>query len=396
MEHRSLLSGNEAAAWGIRLARPQVMAIYPITPQTPVVTTLAQFIQAGDLACEYIQVESEHSALSVCAGASATGVRAFTATSSQGLAYMNEMVYMTGGMRLPVAMYLVNRSLAMPTSLQSEHNDAMSMRDAGWVQIHCESVQEILDTAIQAYAIGEDERVLLPVVFCADGFILSHAEEAVVLPDQELVDRFLPPYEPRHVRLTKEAPMVVGVTRDENITEHRYRMAMAMENAKAVIEEVGSRFGQAFGRAYGLIDEIAMEDAEIALVTVGSMSSTARIGVERMRQAGKKAGLVRLRVVRPFPHEAIRKALQRCRAVGVVERSTSTGAQGSGGCLLPEIASALYPLANKPTISGFVAGLAGRDLRPEDFESMALTTAEQADDAELGKEVTVTWHALNR
>jgi pyruvate ferredoxin oxidoreductase alpha subunit len=369
MAERFLFDGNGAVAEGVRLAAPTVIAVYPITPQTPVTAHLSTFIREGRLSSRYVEVESEHSALSVCNGASATGVRTFTATSSQGLAYMYEMVYMTAGQRLPVVMYVVNRSLAMPTSLQAEHNDALSTRDSGWILLHCESAQELLDTTIQAYRIAEDPRVLLPVLFCADGFLVSHTAESVELPDAGAVATYLPPYRPEHTYLDPGRPMFVGVApREMNVTEYRYNMHRAMRTALEVIEEAGDAYGRLSGRSYGLIDCLAARDAEYLFLTLGSMAGTARVAVSRLRARGIRAGLIRLRAVRPFPAQSIYDACPRCRVMAVVERSTSIGSPHGSGCLYPEIVSVFYGKKRKPIIRPYIAGLAGRYVGVEDFE----------------------------
>jgi len=371
MGQPALMDGNRAVAEGARLAAPGVIAVYPITPQTPVTTHLSEFIEEGSLACRNVQVESEHSALSVCCGASATGARTFTATSSQGLAYMYEMIYMAAGQRLPIVMYVVNRSLAMPTTLQSEHNDALCTRDSGWIQFHCESAQELLDTTIQAYRIAEDRRVLLPVLFCADGFLVSHTAERVEVPDRSLVERFLPPYAPEHLYLDPRRPMFVGVAAHEmNLTEYRYNMGRAMDAALELIEEVGSEYGSLFGRRYGLLERHRAEDAEYLFVTLGSMSGTARVAVDALRRRGVRAGLVKLRTVRPFPTEALYDALRSARAVAMVERSTSIGSPQGSGCLLAEVASIFHGRQNQPVLRGYIAGLAARHLDSTDFENI--------------------------
>lgn len=385
MTERVVLDGNRAVAEGVRLASPGVVAVYPITPQTPVTTHLSEFIERGTLDCRNVQVESEHSALSVCAGASATGVRTFTATSSQGLAYMFEMIYMVSGQRLPIVMYIVNRSLAMPTTLQSEHNDALATRDSGWIQFHCESAQELLDTTIQAYRIAEDTRVLLPVLFCADGFFVSHTSERVEVPDRSLVARFLPPYVPEHIFLDPGRPMFVGVAaREMNLTEYRYNMVRAMDAALELIEEVGKEFGSIFGRRYGLIECHRTDDAEYILLTLGSMSGTARVAVDLLRSRGVRAGLVKLRTVRPFPSEALYQAAGRCRAIAVVERSTSIGSPQESGCLFPEVASVFFGRTCQPFLRSYVAGLAARHLDVQDFENICADLAQATADAPVG------------
>jgi pyruvate ferredoxin oxidoreductase alpha subunit len=363
-----LMDGNRAVAEGVRLAAPAVVAVYPITPQTPVATHLSAMIEDDTFRSRNVQVESEHSALSVCSGASATGVRTFTATSSQGLAYMFEMIPMVAGQRLPVVMYLVNRTLAMPTSLQSEHNDALCTRDSGWIQLHCASAQELLDTVLQAYRIGEDPRVLLPVMFCADGFLVSHAEERVEIPDARLVSDYLPPYRPSHVFLDPDRPMFVGVAaREQNLTEYRYNMQRAMDAALEVVEEAGERYGRLFGRRWGLLECHRTEDARTLFVTIGGMSGTARLSVDALRDRGSRAGLIRLRAVRPFPTRQLYEAARGCTAIAVVERSTSMGSPHGSGCLLSEVQSTFYGQEHQPLIRGYVAGLAARHLEVEDF-----------------------------
>jgi pyruvate ferredoxin oxidoreductase alpha subunit len=392
MSKKYLFDGNRAVAEAVKMASPGVIAVYPITPQTPVTTHLSGFIKEGTLDSRYVQVESEHSALSVCNGASATGVRTFTATSSQGLAYMFEMIYMTAGQRLPVVMYLVNRSLAMPTTLQSEHNDALATRDSGWIQFHCKSAQELFDTVLQAYRIAEDRRVLLPVLFCADGFLVSHTGEAVDVPDRRKVEEFLPPYKPEHIYLDPKRPMFVGVSAHEmNLTEYRFNLSEAIGKSLEVIEEVDMEFGRLFGRSYGVIECIETDDAEYVFVVIGSMSGTAELAVQQLRKKGVRVGLVRLRTIRPFPSARLYTALPQCKAIAVVERSTSIGSAYSSGCLLPEIMSAFYNRSRQPHIKGYIAGLAGREISVDDF--VAIYTQLEST-ASAGKEdgpYTVEW-----
>jgi len=377
VEIRTMLTGNYAAANGVRLARAEVVAVYPITPQTPIMEKMAEFIQNGELDAEFVPVESEHSALAVVIAAQAAGARSFTASSSQGLVYMHENLFVASGLRLPIVMVIVNRALGAPNSIWPDINDSLDQRDTGWIQIYVENAQEAHDMAVQAYRIAEDKRVLLPVAICFEGIIISHFMEPVELLDQEKVDAFLPPYQPEHVILDPDNPMSVGqiVMDDSYYTEYRYQQQEAMDQALEVIEEVDKAFEHSFGRGYGgLISAEMIDDAEVVLLTLGSMASTARAVVSYLRDKEDiPIGLVKLRSVRPFPDQQLREMLSNARMVAVLERDVSVGA---GGIIYTELSRSLQGL-EQPNIVNYILGLGGRDITFEDIKAIALNVFEE-------------------
>lgn len=366
MEDIMVVDGNKAAAIGAMLSRPMMMAAYPITPQTPLVEYLSQFVADGLIDADLVEVESEHSALSVLQGASLAGGRVFTGTSGQGLAFMFEPYIRTAPLRLPIVMVIATRDGISPQCVWGGQQDAVTVRDGGWIQVYVENNQEILDTVIMAYRIGEDPEVLLPVNVCYDGFYLSHMSEAVVVPDQTLVDRFLPPYQPAHVKLDPEIPMAVDpLTSGLLFTQYRQGHIEALEKAKAVIDRVDEAFGLIFGRSYGgLIENYRMEDAEIALVAMGSPCGTGKVVVDRVRERGIKVGLVKIRSLRPFPQERLLDALKKVKAIGVVDRNVCFG--WGTGVLYVELNAALRGLSIP--ILDFIGGLGGSDITLDHFE----------------------------
>ncbi|MBI4573488.1 MAG: pyruvate ferredoxin oxidoreductase [candidate division NC10 bacterium] len=352
-----ILSGNDAVAAAVGLARPAVIAAYPITPQTSIAEKLAEACATGGMPARFIMVESEHSAMATCIGAAAAGSRTFTATSSQGLALMHELLHWSAGARLPIVLANVNRALAAPWVLWPDQQDSLAQRDTGWIQLYCESNQEVLDTILQAYRIAET--VLVPVMVCLEGFYLSHTFEAVAIPEADEVAQFLPPYQPK-VRLNPAEPHTFyGGTGMDVYMEFRYKLQQAMELAKLVIPEAGEEFGRCFGRRSGLLECHRVEGAETVLLAAGTVCSTARLVVDERREAGEAVGLVKLRAFRPFPTEEIRDALKGARRVLVMDRNISFG---HGGILAQEVRSALYALDRRPDLFGFVAGLGGRDI----------------------------------
>ncbi|MFQ5911453.1 MAG: pyruvate ferredoxin oxidoreductase [Thermoplasmata archaeon] len=386
MVERRVITGNYAAAYGSLLSRAEVIAAYPITPQTFIVEHISEFINDGLLDAEYMPVESEHSAMSACVAASATGVRAFTATSSQGLALMHEVLYVAGGLHLPIVMPVVNRTLASPIGIWCEHNDTMAERDSGWMQCYVENNQEVLDMVIQAYKVAESSKVLLPAMVNLDAFILSHTVEPVEFPDQKDVDEFLPRYDPKHAYLRSEDPMVIGsFSPPEYIQEFRYQTEESFQNAKEAIKEVNDDFARKFGRDYGgAVEEYRMDDAEAALITLGTVSSTARDVVDEYRELGKNVGLVKMRWFRPYPTEIIRDIASRVKALGVFDRAISFG---SGGPNYMDTRNALYGHSTIP-VMGFLAGLGGRDVMVDDIKLMFDRTIEAANRGSADKEVT--------
>jgi pyruvate ferredoxin oxidoreductase alpha subunit len=365
---RRMVTGDYAAAWGAMVSRPQVIAAYPITPQTMIIEHLAEFLAAGTLDAEMMRVESEHSAMSAVIAAEATGVRTYTATSSQGLALMHEPLFVAPPLHLPIVMSVVNRTVAAPLGIWVEHNDTMPQRDTGWMQVYVEDAQEALDMVIQSYHAGEHVDVELPTMVCMDAFLVSHTIESVDLPSQDAVDRFLPPFKPIHAYLDPDRPLVLGAAAPpEYIQEVRWETDLRMRRAAEVIEDTERAFAKAFGRSYGgAFETYRLEDAEVALVTLGTVTSTAREVVDRLREKGQKVGMIKLRYFRPFPTERLREATAHLKALGVYDRAVSYGV---GGPTYIEVRNALYDLANIPVL-GFLAGLGGRDVTREDVELM--------------------------
>lgn len=361
MQRLDVLNGNMAAAVGAALAKPDVIAAYPITPQTPVVEYLTQFAADGKIDAAMSEVESELSAMSVVTGASLAGSRTFTATASQGLSLMYEPYFRASTLRLPIVMAIVNREMISPQSVWGGQQDSMSVRDAGWLQIYAEDNQEILDLVVQAFKIAEDKRVLLPINICYDGFYLSHMTERVMVPEQEKVDTFLGTYHPEHIILDPERPMAVDpLTNGALLMEYRYKHLKAQQAALEVIDEVDREFGELFGRSYGgAIEEYRMEDAEYAVITTGSMSGAAKDMVDAKREEGVKAGLIRMRMVRPFPKERIRKALAEVKAFGVVDKNVSFGCDT--GIVYQEVRAAMYGGNTVPSVP-VIGGLGGEDI----------------------------------
>jgi pyruvate/2-oxoacid:ferredoxin oxidoreductase alpha subunit len=365
---RRMVTGDYAAAWGAMVSRPQVIAAYPITPQTMIIEHLAEFLAAGTLDAEMMRVESEHSAMSAVIAAEATGVRTYTATSSQGLALMHEPLFVAPPLHLPIVMSVVNRTVAAPLGIWVEHNDTMPQRDTGWMQVYVEDAQEALDMVIQSYRAGEQVDVELPTMVCMDAFLVSHTIESVDLPGQDAVDSFLPPFRPIHAYLDPDRPLVLGAAAPpEYIQEVRWETDLRMRRAAEVIEDTERAFAKAFGRSYGgAFETYRLEDAEVALVTLGTVTSTAREVVDRLREKGQKVGMIKLRYFRPFPTERLREATAHLKALGVYDRAVSYGV---GGPTYIEVRNALYDLANIPVL-GFLAGLGGRDVTREDVELM--------------------------
>jgi pyruvate ferredoxin oxidoreductase alpha subunit len=382
-----VISGDHAVAWGARLARVEVVPAFPITPQTLIVEQIAEFVNNGDMDADFIPVESEHSVMSVAVGASAGGVRTFTATASQGLALMHEMLYAAPQIRLPVVMANANRSLGAAAGIWLEHNDSMPERESGWLQCYVENNQEALDMTLQAFRLAEDHRVMLPVMICLDGFVLSHTVERVDIPDQPAVDAFLPKYVPVNV-LDPDDPIVMNpICPPEYATEMRYQLDRAIDSAKNVIKEIDIDFSKRFGRSYGdLLDLYRMDGAEYAIVALGTAATTSRLVVDRLRAEGKKAGLIRIRFMRPFPREELLEAVSGLKALGVFDRSV---AFNSFGPVFTEVRNALY--GSGLPITDHIAGLGGRDLTPETLEKVFQVVEGSMEKA---PERDVYWHDL--
>ncbi len=366
MAIRDKLSGNEAVAYALKQINPDVMGAFPITPSTEIPQYFAAYVANGEVDTEFVPVESEHSSMSTCIGAQAAGGRAVTATSSCGLALMFEMLYVASSSRLPITLACVNRALTGPININNDHSDSMGVRDSGWIQIYSESNQEAYDNFIQAMPIGENENVRLPVMICQDGFITSHAVENIELLADGVVKDFVGEYKPENYLLKSENPLAVGpYDISAYYMEHKKQQAEAMKNAKAVILEVADKFARISGRNYGLFEEYMMSDAETALVLIGSSTGTAKAAVDQLRSEGKKVGLIKIRVFRPFPMEELAVALSRVKAVAVMDKAESFSA--CGGPLFAETRSALYDVDNRPRMVNYVYGLGGRDITVRDF-----------------------------
>lgn len=360
MSIRDRLSGNEAIATAMRQINPDVFAMFPITPSTEIPQYFAQYVADGKVDTEFICVESEHSSMSACIGAEAAGCRAITATSSAGLAYMNEVLYVAASARLPIVLAVACRALTGPININHDYSDSMAVRDSGFIQIYAENNQEAYDNYLQAHRIAETADVRLPVMICEDGFITSHALENIELESDEDVRAFVGEYHPENYLLKHDNPLAVGpYGTSPYYMEARVAQAEAMKNAKRAILDVAADFEHTFGRKYGFFEEYRMEDAEIALVLMGSSAGTAKAAVDELRQAGVKAGLVKIRVFRPFPGEELAAALGHCQAVAVLDKSE--GFSGCGGPLFAETASACINLSQRPKMVDIVYGLGGRD-----------------------------------
>jgi pyruvate/2-oxoacid:ferredoxin oxidoreductase alpha subunit len=366
--------GNQAAANAAKLSRIQVVAAYPITPQTPLTEQLSQYVEKGELQAEYVAVESEHSAMAVCTSASMVGARAFTATSSHGLAYMHEMLHWAAGARLPIVMACVNRALGAPWNVLNDQQDSISQRDTGWIQLYCRNNQEIMDTVIQAYRIAE--QVYVPVMVCYDGYVLSHTEMPVDIPSQEDVDKYLPPYKPhtildpanpKNYNLVTFANPRIGVDGKlcHGYMELRYLLQEALQNSRETILKAGSEFNQVFGRDYAnLFWEDRNEDAEITIVAMGSLAMEAIVAADILREEGIKAGVLGLRVFRPFPKAAVVQALRKSKLIVVFDKNISYGSEGA---TCSEIKSALYGTYINAAIRNFIVGLGGRDVKAREL-----------------------------
>ncbi len=367
MSRRDRLSGNEAVAYAMRQINPDVFAAFPITPSTEIPQYFAQYVADGQVDTEFVTVESEHSSMSTCIGAEAAGVRAVTATSSCGLAYMYEMLYVAASARLPITLACVNRALTGPININNDHSDSMGARDAGWIQIYSENNQEAYDNYLQAMRIAETPDVRLPIMICQDGFITSHAVENIELEDDQAVKAFVGEYEPENYLLKHENPLAVGpYDTSPYYMEHKVQQAQAMKNAKTAILDVAADFARTFGRTYGFFEEYRMEDAEAAIVLIGSTAGTAKTCVDQMRAAGHKVGLIKLRVFRPFPAEELAAALSHVKAAAVMDKSE--GFSGCGGPVFADTRSACYDLKERPRLINIVYGLGGRDCAVEDLE----------------------------
>lgn len=369
---KTLLQGNYAVAEAVRLAKVQLVAAYPITPQTPIYEKLSDMENDGTLPGVMMRTESEHSAMAACIAASLTGVRTFTATASQGLALMHEMLHFASGNRVPIVMCNVNRVVAVPWAFGSDQSDSLSQRDTGWLQFYCEDAQEALDTVIQAYRIAE--QVLLPVMVAIDGFFTSHFIEPIEIPDQATVDAFLPAFN-IPTRFNEEDPAyIANVVNPEQYMGYRQKSFEDMEGTRSVIKEANEEFKHIVGRGYGVVEAVKTDDAEIVLVTSGAMTSTARVAIQSLRDKGVKAGLLKMKALRPFPTKEVQDILKNTPKVAVIDRNISLG---KGGIWCQEIKAALYPLEKRPLITGYIAGICGADVSPDMIEDMAVQALER-------------------
>ena len=357
---RERLSGNEAAAIAMKQINPDVVAAFPITPSTEIPQYFSTFVSNGTVDTEFVAVESEHSAMSACVGAEAAGARAMTATSANGLSYMWEMIYIASSLRLPIVMSLVNRAVSGPLNIHNDHSDAMGVRDAGWIMLFSENNQEAYDNLIMAHRIAENKDVLLPLMVCQDGFITSHSIENIELIEDDKVKEFVGTYKPEHYLLNDKEPIAVGPLDVQSyLFEHKYQQAEAMRNAKKVILEVVKDFEKMTGRKYSFFEEYRMEDAEIAVVCMNSTTGTTKTVVDELREKGIKAGMVKVRVFRPFPAEEIAEALGNLKAVAIMDKADSLNAMG--GALYEDVISSMYTAKKQVPAVSYVYGIGGRD-----------------------------------
>lgn len=369
MSIRERLSGNEAAAIAMKQINPDVVAAFPITPSTEIPQYFSTFVSNGQVDTEFVAVESEHSAMSACIGAESAGARAMTATSANGLSLMWEMIYITSSLRLPIVLSLVNRAVSGPLNIHCDHSDAMGVRDSGWIMLFSENNQEAYDNTLMAHRIAEHKDVMLPLMVCQDGFITSHAIENIELVEDDKVKEFVGEYKPEHYLLNKEEPIAVGpLDLQAYLFEHKTQQAIAMKNAKQVILEVAKDFEKMTGRSYALFEEYQLEDAEIAIVCMNSTAGTTKYIVDQLRTKGIKAGLLKIRVFRPFPVDEVAKALSHVKAIAILDRADSLNA--AGGALFEDVTSSMYVNNVHVPAVNYVYGIGGRDTKAEDIESV--------------------------
>jgi len=372
---RERLSGNEAAAVAMKQINPDVVAAFPITPSTEIPQYFSTFVSNGAVDTEFVAVESEHSAMTACIGAQAAGARAMTATSANGLSLMWEMIYIASSLRLPIVMSLVNRAVSGPLNIHNDHSDAMGVRDSGWIMLFSENNQEAYDNLLMAHRIAEHKDVMLPLMVCQDGFITSHSIENIELLEDDKVKSFVGTYKPEHYLLNAKEPMAVGpLDLQAYLFEHKYQQGEAMKNAKKVIAEVSADFEKLTGRKYSFFEEYKLNDAEIAIVCMNSTAGTTKYVVDTLRAKGIKAGLLKVRMFRPFPAEEISKALENIKAVAVLDKADSLNA--AGGALFEDITSAMYVNKKSVPMVNYIYGIGGRDTTAKDIESVYTDLAE--------------------
>lgn len=369
MSIRERLSGNEAAATAMKQINPDVVAAFPITPSTEIPQYFSTFVANGTVDTEFVAVESEHSAMSACIGAEAAGARAMTATSANGLSLMWEMIYIASSLRLPIVLSLVNRAVSGPLNIHCDHSDAMGVRDSGWIMLFSETNQEAYDNTLMAHRIAEHKDVMLPLMVCQDGFITSHAIENIELVEDDKVKEFVGKYQPEHYLLNREEPIAVGpLDLQAYLFEHKAQQAEAMKNAKQVILDVAKDFEKMTGRNYGLFEEYQLEDAEVAIVCMNSTAGTTKFVVDNLRAKGIKAGLLKIRVFRPFPVDEVAKALSHVKAMAILDRADSLNA--AGGALFEDVTSAMYLNQVHVPAVNYVYGIGGRDTKADDIEAV--------------------------
>ncbi|MCK4461320.1 MAG: pyruvate ferredoxin oxidoreductase [candidate division Zixibacteria bacterium] len=381
-----VMSGNEAVSQAVKLSRVQVISAYPITPQTSISEKLSEICGSGEMDAKFVKVESEHSAMATLIGASSTGVRTFTATSSQGLALMQELLFWVSGARLPVVMVNVNRAMAAPWTIWCDQTDSVSQRDTGWLQFYCWSNQEILDSVICAFKIAEE--LLIPCMVCHDGFFISHTHEVIDIPEQEQVDTFLSPRKAEYKLDTSDPRTFSGGTMPNMFMEFRYKVQAAFERAQGVIDQTYKQFAQTFGRDYRAVEAYYADDAEILLIASGSAASTVYHTVRQMRESGRKVGLLRLRQLRPLPVEGVLNHLTNEATIAVIDRNLSPG---TGGVFTQELRAALHRNGEDCCIHEFVAGLGGRDITAADIEKICDDL-----DNKTADPAGINWVGLNR
>ena len=382
MSIRERLSGNEAVATAMKQINPDVVAAFPITPSTEIPQYFSTFVANGSVDTEFVAVESEHSAMSACIGAEAAGSRAMTATSANGLSLMWEMIYITSSLRLPIVMNLVNRAVSGPLNIHNDHSDAMGVRDAGWIMLFSENNQEAYDNNLMAHKIAENKDVQLPVMVCQDGFITSHSIENIELENDEDVKKFVGEYHPKHYLLNKKEPMAIGpLDLQAYLFEHKAQQGEAMKAAKQVILDVSKEFEKWTGRHYDLFEEYKLDDAEIAVVCMNSTAGTTKAVVDKLRDQGVKAGLLKIRVYRPFPGEEVAKALSHLKAVAVLDKSDSLNA--IGGALFEDVVSSMYVAKQNVPVVNYVYGIGGRDTTEKEIKSVYTDLAEIAKDGKV-------------
>ena len=382
MSIRERLSGNEAVATAMKQINPDVVAAFPITPSTEIPQYFSTFVANGSVDTEFVAVESEHSAMSACIGAEAAGSRAMTATSANGLSLMWEMIYIASSLRLPIVMNLVNRAVSGPLNIHNDHSDAMGVRDAGWIMLFSENNQESYDNNLMAHKIAENKDVQLPIMICQDGFITSHSIENIELENDEDVKKFVGEYHPKHYLLNKKEPMAIGpLDLQAYLFEHKAQQGEAMKAAKQVILDVSKEFEKWTGRHYDLFEEYKLDDAEIAVVCMNSTAGTTKAVVDKLRDQGVKAGLLKIRVYRPFPGEEVAKALSHLKAVAVLDKSDSLNA--IGGALFEDVVSSMYVAKQNVPVVNYVYGIGGRDTTEKEIKSVYTDLAEIAKDGKV-------------